>query len=81
MYEGYAPPINRQGWYQDLETFPDDWLEHGVDAGAGSGTLSGSVAITATDNRTDGGDRVAAFVSPTSIYQYGSYAVFGRYSC
>ena len=73
LYEGYAPPINRQGWYQDLEMFPDDRLEHGDAAGAGSGTLSGSVAITEIENRTDGGDLVAAFVSPTNTYYYGSY--------
>ena len=73
IYEGYAPPVNRRGWYQDTVLFPDEWLEHGESAGAGVDSVNDSIGITDAGNLTDGGDFVAAFMFTTNTYYNGSY--------
>ena len=70
LYEGYAPAINRQGWYYDVVAFPDDELDHGVPQGAYS-----PVWILAVDNMTESGDLVAGWMAPSSAYTNGSYQV------
>lgn len=73
IYEGYAPPINRTGWYQDIETFPDTKLEHSEEAGAGSGEPNKSAGITESRNRTVNGDFVASYITGGHPYYDGSY--------
>ena len=73
VYEGYAPPINRTGWYQDIETFPDIKLEHSEEAGAGSGETNMSAGITESGNRTENGDFVASYITGGHPYYDGSY--------
>ena len=69
IYEGYAPPINRNGWYQDTNAFSIAWLEHGDAAGA----FSNYAEVSSTGNLIDGGDIVAALMIPTNTYYNGSY--------
>ncbi len=73
LYEGYAPPINRWGWYQDIVTFPDNILEHAEEAGASSGVDNDCAGVTATGNFTSNGDLIAAYIGYTNIYYNGSY--------
>lgn len=73
IYEGYAPPINRTGWYQDIVEFPDEVLEHNHAAGAGSGDINGSVGVVETGNRTENGDLVGSYVGGAPPYYDGSY--------
>ena len=73
IYEGYAPPINRTGWYLDTVRYPDEDLEHGAEAGAGSGANNDNVGITETGNLTENGDLAAAFITNTNVYYNGSY--------
>jgi len=73
IYEGYAPPTNREGWFQDAETFPDDDLEHGDDAGAGSGANNENEGVSATENRTENGDFVGMYIRRLPPYYDGSY--------
>ena len=73
LFEGYAPTSNRTGWYQDYSRFPESYLEHGTNAGAGDGTNVGSVAVTANENLTDGGDCVASWIGACPAYTNGSY--------
>lgn len=70
-YEGYAPPINRQGWYTDTALFPDSAIEHGRAAGASDAVHSRS--ITAFGNETESGDSVAAVIGCCQTYTNGSY--------
>ena len=69
VYEGYAPPINRYGWYQDTNAFSIAWLEHGDAAGA----FNDNAEVSATENLIEGGDIVAALMIPTNTYYNGSY--------
>jgi len=69
IYEGYAPPIKRNGWYQDTNAFTIAWLEHGDAAGA----FSNYAEVSSTENFIDGGDVVAALMIPTNTYYNGSY--------
>jgi len=73
IYEGYAPPINKTGWYQDLETFPDVKLEHGEEAGAGSTEDGGNVGVSNAGNRIGNGDFVVAYIAGGTPYFDGSY--------
>lgn len=70
-YEGYAPPINRQGWYTDTSLFPDSAIEHGSAAGASDAVHSRS--ITAFGNETESGDCAAAVIGCCQAYTNGSY--------
>ncbi|MBR3924901.1 MAG: hypothetical protein IKJ45_17415, partial [Kiritimatiellae bacterium] len=71
VYEGYAPVINRTGWYADVNAFPDDKIEHGANAGASNGGQTTSVL--ATNNETGNGDCVAAYIGARPAYTNGSY--------
>ena len=73
IYEGYAPPINRTGWYQDIGAFPDDRLEHGQAAGAGSGANGQNEGVTTAGNLTENGDFVASYIGDGNPYYDGSY--------
>ena len=73
IYEGYAPPINRMGWYQNTETFALADLEHGEEAGASSGGIDGSNGISETGNYIGNGDFVVAFIEGGHPYYNGSY--------
>ena len=73
LYEGYAPPINRTGWFQDIGTFPDAKLEHAQDAGSGSGASNDNIEVTATGNFTVNGDYVAFYITGGHPYYDGSY--------
>ena len=71
VYEGYAPAINRQGWYRDLVAFPDDELAHNYNAGATNAT--GAAGVKTYDNLIGEGDLVAAWMNPSASYTNGSY--------
>ena len=73
VYEGYAPAINRQGWYRDLDAFPDNQLAHDYNAGATNAT--GAVGVLEHDNLVGVGDLVAAWMNPSTAYTNGSYQV------
>lgn len=71
VYEGYAPAINRQGWYRDFVAFPDDELAHNYNAGATNAT--GAAGVKTYDNLIGEGDLVAAWMNPSASYTNGSY--------
>ena len=71
VYEGYAPAINRQGWYTDIVAFPVDELAHDYKAGATNET--GAVKILDVGNLEENGDYVAAWMNPSASYTNGSY--------
>ena len=71
VYEGYAPAINRQGWYTDIVAFPDDELAHNYNAGATNAT--GAAGVKTYDNLIGEGDLVAAWMNPSASYTNGSY--------
>jgi hypothetical protein len=71
VYEGYAPAINRQGWYRDFVAFPDDKLAHNYNAGATNAT--GAAGVKTYDNLIGEGDLVAAWMNPSASYTNGSY--------
>ena len=71
VYEGYAPAINRQGWYTDLVAFPDSEMAHDYKAGATNAT--GALDVKAYDNLIGVGDFVAAWMNPSESYTNGSY--------
>ena len=71
VYEGYAPAINRQGWYTDIVAFPVDELAHDYKAGATNET--GAVKILDVGNLEENGDYVAARMNPSASYTNGSY--------
>ena len=73
VYEGYAPAINRQGWYTDIVAFPVDELAHDYKAGATNET--GAVKILDVGNLEENGDYVAAWMVPSTAYTNGSYQV------
>ena len=73
VYEGYAPAINRQGWYTDIVAFPIDELAHDYEAGATNET--GAVKILDVGNFEENGDLVAAWMNPSTAYTNGSYQV------
>jgi hypothetical protein len=73
VYEGYAPAINRQGWYTDIVAFPVDELAHDYKAGATNET--GAVKILDVGNLQENGDYVAAWMAPSTAYTNGSYQV------
>ena len=73
IFEGYAPPINRCGWFQSLSIFADEDLEHGSEAGSGSGANNGNISVTATGNLTVNGDFAAFYITGIYPYRDGSY--------
>ena len=73
LFEGYAPTSNRTGWYLDYSRFPESYLEHGVNAGAGDATNYGSFDVTDNENLTDAGDCVASWIGACPAYTNGSY--------
>ena len=75
LYEGYAPPINRTGWFQNIDEFPDTILAHGQEAGAGSGATNDNVGVAASENRVGEGDFVAMYIGGNPPYYNGSYQV------
>ena len=73
MYEGFASTRNRTGWYEDYTMFPESYLEHNAQAGAGEASPSGSTGVTDSNNLTENGDCVAAWIGSSPQYQEGSY--------
>ena len=73
LYEGYAPTINRTGWCLNYEAFPEQFFQHGIEAGAGSGTLNGSAGISDIGNLSLNGDYVASILGSWTSYLDGSY--------
>lgn len=73
MFEGFAPTRNRTGWYEDYTMFPESYLEHNARAGAGEASLAGSLGVSDTNNITESGDCVAAWIGSCPLYQNGSY--------
>ena len=73
LYEGFALPTAREGWYLDKTKFPDSFLQHDGDAGQGSGTYSGSEGVLDIGNKTENGDFVGGWIGTSSGYTNGSY--------
>ena len=73
LYEGFALPTAREGWYLDKTKFPDSFLQHDGDAGQGSGTYSGSEGVLDIGNKTENGDFVGGWIGTSSGYANGSY--------
>ena len=71
LFEGFAPTSNRTGWYQDLARFPEGFLCHNADAGAGTATQS--VGIAGNGNFTENGDYVGTWIGACPAYTNGSY--------
>ena len=73
LFEGVAQPSDRQGWYLDVNTFPDEDLQHNVNAGASVNPETEYIAIGTSGNLTQQGDYVASICITTNEYFYGSY--------
>ena len=71
LFEGFAPTSNRTGWYQDMVRFPEEFLCHNADSGAGTG--SQSVGVTNDGNFTENGDYVGTWIGACPAYTNGSY--------
>ena len=74
LFEGYAPPINRSGWYQDVNLFPDGQIEHSAQAGASSDS-SMQYSTIAYENHTANGDYIGGWMGERESYSNGSYQV------
>ena len=73
MFEGFAPTSNRTGWYEDLTTFPEAYLEHNAQAGAGSASLAGCMMVSDSQNLVDGGDCAGSWIGTCQAYYDGSF--------
>ena len=73
MFEGFAPTSNRTGWYEDLTTFPEAYLEHNAQAGVGSASLAGCITVSDVENFTAGGDCVGSWIGTSQSYYDGSF--------
>ena len=73
LFEGVAQPSDRRGWYLDVNTFPDEDLQHNVNAGASVNPETEYIAIGTSGNLTQLGDYVASICITTNEYFYGSY--------
>ena len=73
VYEEVAPPINREGWYEDTQLFPDSVIGHTVEAGASTNGALYFASIADSDNKTQYGDYVGAYIMTTNEFNYGSY--------
>ena len=74
IFEGYAPPINRTGWYLDYDLFPDRFLEHGIENGAVEDYVLSATRVM-TGNQLDGGDIVGSWIPTSDEYYSGSYSL------
>ena len=72
VFEGYAPPVRREGCYLDLVKYPDSQLAH--DASAGAGSVATARPITGT-NYWQGGDTAGGWLSRQDSYASGSYSL------
>ena len=73
LYEGFALPTAREGWYLDKEKFPDSNLQHDKESGQGSGTYHGSEGILDIGNKTENGDFAGGWIGTSLSYTNGSY--------
>ena len=73
IYEGFALPTEREGWYLDKEKFPDSNLQHDKESGQGSGTYQGSEGVLDIGNKTENGDFAGGWIGTLLAYTNGSY--------
>jgi hypothetical protein len=74
IFEGYAPPINRTGWYLDYDLFPDHFLEHRIENGAVEDYVLSATRVM-TGNQLYGGDLVGSWIPTSDEYYSGSYSL------
>jgi hypothetical protein len=72
VFEGYAPTSNRQGWYEDYNSFPEELMRHGIpklpieEYRLSASSVDGS-------NEIIGGDIVGGWIGSLKRYYGGSY--------
>ena len=72
LYEGFANPSNRQGWYLDAEEFPDSAIRHDETNGASQDPATDFISIT-SGNFTRNGDFAGAMIGCSDEFYDGAF--------
>ena len=72
LYEGFANPSNRQGWYLDTDEFPDSAIRHDETNGASQDPATDFISIT-SGNNTHNGDFAGAMIGYSDEFCDGAF--------